>query len=645
MTRIFFAVIFFLGTSLLLHAQDQFEWGMAEKKLAPSEEQVSLALAGYGVPSEGRFSITWERIKAVPAAIAASSQEGRLYLINHEGDFFEGDASREGGFTRLTKRTKGVTGITSAQGIIYLLTKDEIAKVLLRKGRLKAQGKISLHKTGIYKIVAHQGRLYGIGNEDAWYEFEKNGDWKKLGEAGKVRSITSVDKYVYLLKENGTMWYGHPGKPDSWKQNGRANNYTWKQPLHVIVGQHKALFALSESGELLKAVHASDSSLSVSSLVIRKNGKTVALIGVDVCGLQYAFTQSLKDSLKHRFGIAPEAVLINASHTHFAPVTQEWKAWAHFYHTPDSSYLYGVVQNAIIASVEKAIQQLSTGHLNFVRGTTAIGANRRPEANPQMPYDHSLDILTLSTTRDELKGLLFLTGCHPVISNEQEGFYTISANYPGVARMILKERLGVDNALFLQGCGGDINPVKSDFRGTGADLAEDLQQALRQRPTSFAGEISWRFDSVLVPVKLWSREKILAFREHNQQMGANIFAEKNVRWADIMLEQLRTGTAPPYMPVYVQTISIGNWLLVGLSREVVTEYGINIKEQWPDRLVSVAGYCNDVSSYLPAGWHIRTKVYEGYDSSFWYAQPDLFPENIFELVIKKVRSVVLSIPE
>jgi hypothetical protein len=539
--QLFFSAIIFLGASISLQAQNGFEWGMAEKKLEPSKEQVSLSLAGYGIPAEGRFSISWQPV-----------QDARLQ------------------------------------------------RKVLRKGRLQAKQK----------------------------------------KSGDVRSVTSLGKYEYILKEDGTMWYGRPGVPASMKQNGRKNDYTWKEPLTMIVGLQNNLFALSVSGELLKAVHSSDSSLSVSSLVVQKNGKTVVLIGVDVCGLQYAFTQSIKDSLRHRFGIAPEGILINASHTHFAPVTQEWKAWAHYYHTPDSSYLYGVVQGAIISSVEMALQQLSPGGLSFTRGTTDIGANRRPQANPQKPYDASLDIVTLTRGRDELKGLLFLTGCHPVFPNEKETSFTLSANYPGVARKILKAQLGVDNALFVQGCGGDINPVKPDYRGTGADLAEDVLKTLKQRSTTFDGDISFRFDSILVPVQFWSREKILAFREQNQQLGADLYAEKNVRWADIMLNHLENGTAPTYIPIYVQTIAIGNWLLVGLSREVVTEYGINIKAQWPGKLVSVAGYCNDVSSYLPAQWHIRTKVYEGYESSFWYAQPDLFPENILDIVLEKVRSIV-----
>ena len=74
-----------------------------------------------------------------------------------------------------------------------------------------------------------------------------------------------------------------------------------------------------------------------------------------------------------------------------------------------------------------------------------------------------------------------------------------------------------------------------------------------------------------------------------------------------------------------------------LSREAVTQYGIAIKALQPDKYISVLGYCNDVPSYLPNAVHIKAGTYEGYNSFFWNAQPCLFPENVFDVVIKKVK--------
>lgn len=91
------------------------------------------------------------------------------------------------------------------------------------------------------------------------------------------------------------------------------------------------------------------------------------------------------------------------------------------------------------------------------------------------------------------------------------------------------------------------------------------------------------------------------------------------------------------MPVYVHTVNIGNWKLVGFSRETTTPYSLGVKDLWPDKLVSVAGYTNDVSSYLPTHLHIAKKNYEGLDSFIWYGMPDTFPADVEETIITQVR--------
>jgi hypothetical protein len=129
----------------------------------------------------------------------------------------------------------------------------------------------------------------------------------------------------------------------------------------------------------------------------------------------------------------------------------------------------------------------------------------------------------------------------------------------------------------------------------------------------------------------------MEFRNRNSGKEGDVYAEKNVRWADMMLQSYRANTLPASMPVYIQTINIGQWKLVGLSREAVTGYSIGIKKLWPGTLVSVAGYCNDVSSYLPTQRHIREGVYEGMDSFFWYGQPAVFPESVYDDILEKIK--------
>jgi hypothetical protein len=153
------------------------------------------------------------------------------------------------------------------------------------------------------------------------------------------------------------------------------------------------------------------------------------------------------------------------------------------------------------------------------------------------------------------------------------------------------------------------------------------------------GNISCAMDSVMVAVSSWSREKVEQFREQSvDRAEKDLEAARNVLWANHVLPMYEKGTVPTTTPIYIQTINIGNWKLVGLSREAVTEYSLKIKELWPpDKFVSVAAYCNDVASYLPNAAHVRAQNYEGFNSSLWYGQAAFFQENVLDTVVEYMR--------
>ncbi len=106
-----------------------------------------------------------------------------------------------------------------------------------------------------------------------------------------------------------------------------------------------------------------------------------------------------------------------------------------------------------------------------------------------------------------------------------------------------------------------------------------------------------------------------------------------------MLKYLKEGTMPLSLPVYVHTINIGNWKLVGFSRETTTGYSFGVKNMWPGKMVSVAGYTNDVSSYLPTHMHIEDRGYEGLDSFFWYGSPNVFPVNVDDIILSEIKDL------
>jgi hypothetical protein len=374
-------------------------------------------------------------------------------------------------------------------------------------------------------------------------------------------------------------------------------------------------------------------------MAIKNGDKTVVIINIDVCGLDDEFTGSVKEEIFRKTGIPGAAVFINSSHTHFAPVSQLWLTWQEANQRPDSIYLNQTIRKGLISSVEKALASMEPAELYFGRGTTDIGYNRSLRDHPEL-YDSSVDVVKVVFPLKNSESYLFIAACHPVFSTAGTLHYTISANYPGVARQLVERRTGTTNAVFLQGTAGDINPRDNGEYISGEKLANEVIAVSKRPMEKISGPITYFCDTINIPVTPWGREEIKAYRETNMVKTGDVYAEKNVKWSDLMIRSYDEGTMPSSLPVYVQTFNIGNWKLVGFSRETTTEYGFGVKNLWQGKLVSVAGYTNDVSSYLPTRKHLELKNYEGLDSFFWYGSPAVFPIDVYDIIIGDVRRLL-----
>jgi hypothetical protein len=569
-------------------AQEEYLAGTGKATLQPGDESFSLALSGYAGPWEGRFILKW---------IPKGKSSEYLELIK---------GNRQSLSSSLQKAVdrEGFQKVVSQQNTLYGLARD---------GSLKAS------------VVQKKGNL----------------SWNALPPLSSVKDFVVYNNYLYAADGTDVLWkISLTNTQSGWHRAGYDNQLTQKVKIQRLLVGNSQLYAVNEADSLFlagKNLGLGDEEPFATALAIRKNGQTVLVLGLDLCGFNSDFTDEIKKELSVKTGIAPHAILINASHTHFVPGTQQWLTWAPHNRLPDENYMTKVVKPGILKAAREAVETLRPSTIYFGRGTTKIGKNRSNGGNPE-PYDDAVDVVKV--VRKDGKGttVLVLSGCHPVAGTEGIRHFTVSANYPGYMRGALKTKLGSStNALFLQGCGGDINPKEAPEL-TGVKLADDALKVLEGSMTPLEGNLSFAMDTLQAPTAPWSKEKIEAFRDENQKLGPGMEPERDVAWADIMLKHIANGTMPIHMPIYIHTINVGNWKLIGLSREVVTEYSLAIKKIWPGKLVSVAGYCNDVSSYLPVERHITTGVYEGHGSYFWYGQPSSFPLNILDLVVNRIKA-------
>lgn len=658
--KICFLTLILLSGFFVSHAQQSYLIGSSTVSIEPENSTFSVAIAGYGAPREGRFSLTWKSVSSLPEVLAVTGLNGKLYAATSSNELLEGTVSNQEIAWKNMGKIDRLSAITSLNGKLYGISNDN-----LLEGSISPNG-ITWKRLGtasnITALTGISGKLYAANskNEGLAGSIVKNKvSWAKNGRAYRIISMTNDGERIYSLNSGDTLWYSKPkARYEDWREIGRHNSYTVDVRIKHIVVLNGRLYAVSKDNKLYLAEHNTKGDLTARTLAIKSGNKTALVVSADVTGFNYSFIKDIKADVYKKLKIPASAILINATHTHFAPVTQAWLAWGDFYHTPDSNYLNNTVKKGIIRSIELALNNMAPSEIYFARGSTNIGENRRATSNLEAPYDDVLDVLKVINTATGKNDILFSAGVHPVFNNlEPNSTFTLNANYPGVAKRIIQEKTG-GNAIFMQGFGGDINPREQNYDNTGKELAEDVLAILKTDMRKISGAISYSLDTVHIPIEPWSLKKVQEFKAFNlaeveiekkntpPYTAAGQFTltmllerEKNVRWANIMLNHYKNGTMPKTMPVYIQILNIGPWKLVGLSREVTTEYASAIRNIWPDKIVTVAGYCNDVPSYLPREWHIHARTYEGYDSFFWYGQPAIPPLNVREIVLKGIQKL------
>lgn len=639
MNKKLLSLILFLYSSILL-AQTEYKVGTSIISIEPDNAVFSVPLAGYGYPPEGRFSIEWIKVTSVEGLKNITGLGKMLYAINDNGTLLRGNVNQDIVEWEHLKTEQTLSFLAGMDNRLYAISSSDrllVGKVEKKVVEWTEIGSVS----NVVGFAAADGNLYiATSTKELQKGTVKENEvvWHSIGSAGDVISMTGSDDRLYSVSKDQLLWQRkNLLEGTDWMKIGYKNGSSYTITIRQIAVVDGHLYAINDENILFVARHNTLNDISSRAMAVTYKDKTAVIVGVDLTGFDYSLACDVKKEIKDKYGIPAEAILINASHSHFSPVAQWFPTWGRHQQTPDSTYFNCKIKKGIIESIENALKNRTTSTLYFGRGETHIGANRSLSGNDAL-YDSTLDIVRVCPKKKVSDALLFLAGCHPVFKNEGTAGYTISPNFPGVARRRLEDKLGLTQAMFIQGCAGDVNPIDYEPSESGRKLADDVLEVVKNKQlTPLSGEISYSLDSVLLPASVWSKERIIQLKAENGNREGNVEAEKNVRWADMMLSFYEKNTIPKYLPIYIHTINIGNWKLVGLSREAVTEYGLAIRKLWPGKLVSVSGYTNAVPSYLPTGIHIRNQTYEGYGSFFWNAQPALFPENVFDVVLEAIK--------
>jgi hypothetical protein len=379
-----------------------------------------------------------------------------------------------------------------------------------------------------------------------------------------------------------------------------------------------------------------------------KGGRAV-IVTADVLFLPREITGVVAERCEKQFGVKRSQLLFNASHTHSGPAI--WpKIHVLFDMNPadtEKTRQYALkLTDQLTGIVGESLRDLSPAALSFSQGEADFAINRRlaqlkklyPERQFPAPVDHSVPVLCVTAPNGKLRAVLFGYACHNTTLTGE--FYEVAGDYAGYAQAALERSHPGAQAMFLELCGGDQNP---DPRGRidlpekhGGELAEAVSRALAKPQQNLAGPLRTAYELTRLTFAPHTRQ---TFEEESRSSD-----RFKVRRAKLMLETYDRGQPIRSVPYPVQAIRFGDGLaLLTLGGEVVVDYSIRAHREYLGMNLVVAGYSNDVMSYIPSVRVLHEDGYEASGAMVYYEQPGPYTDRVEEEIFAAVHRVLAKV--
>lgn len=277
-----------------------------------------------------------------------------------------------------------------------------------------------------------------------------------------------------------------------------------------------------------RAAGAVNDASFAKALVLKSGETTVVLVTVDAVAIGEigrignGFLATVRGQLEQEAGIAPGNVLVNASHCHGIV-------------RADTAQLVVQVVKEAAKNLVPVKAGAGVGHEDRISENRRIKLKdgsevdmRRAYSMPRDeevaavgPIDPQVGLLRLDRADGTPLVVVYNFACHPIMNPPHKGS---SADYPGYASKVIEGALGGGAmAFFIQGCGGDINPVRYKETNRPAD-AEPLGTMLGATVLAANRQIETRGDAVLKA----SREMMAVPRaaDYEKRLTANETEQK-----------------------------------------------------------------------------------------------------------------------
>ena len=377
-------------------------------------------------------------------------------------------------------------------------------------------------------------------------------------------------------------------------------------------------------------------------------GTRLVVVATDLIGFPREFRDRVEKAVGERYKLAPEALLLNASHTHSGPELRAWRASQTWDLPPEqielSKRYAEKLGGKLVTLVGRALENMAPAQLSYLHARAGFAMNRRLQReqgyviapNADGPVDHDVPVLKVDDPKGKTRALVFGYACHNTTLSD----YEFCGDYAGFAQQYVEEAHPGTTAMFITGCGADQNPTPRRSlewaRRHGRALANAVEAALVARPRPVEGPLRLALDEAILEL-----EEPPSIEEIRKQATSTNQYQR--RHAERLLDDLeKTGRTLSTYPYLVQVVRFGDDLtMVGLAGEVVVDYSLRLKEELAGPAVWVAGYCNEVFGYVPSARVLREGGYEARGAVIYYSTIRTpFAPSVERLIVGKVHELV-----
>jgi hypothetical protein len=378
-------------------------------------------------------------------------------------------------------------------------------------------------------------------------------------------------------------------------------------------------------------------------LVLRTGDQAVAVVCLDLVGVDLTLADDLREAIRRRTGIA--TALVACTHTHSAPFTIPWSVSGWSWLSREGAPWRARLIAAVAETAAEADGKAAEAFLRAGRAPARVGSNRRFPAAAgitMQPYDDGpvvpwTDVLRVDDASARPIAILFTHAAHPVTVHCASTL--VSADYPGYAAGRVRAHFGRGClAMFGHACGANIN---ADPLAAGFDTAEQAGRALGDAVIAAATDAA-----PLAPAPLlvrsatatlpfsdpppaaaceteYAKAAAAARRAREDQRntaGGMLWAEDAALCLQDLLEHARRREPFEGLRFEAQLLAAGReWGLLALTHEVFAEYQLWAEHVSPFRHTMVMGYTNGVESYVPTDAALAAGGYEASGFPDWNA--------------------------